>query len=368
VDPAVINADNTVIGGHQRIKVAAEDLGWRKFPCVRVSLSKTKEKQLSLALNKIQGGWDEQMLAELLDELADQASVDLDACGFDVAELDALAAKMLARSGLTSPDAVPDPPAEPATRPGDIWLLGERHRLACGDATNADDVTHLLAGQAPFLMVTDPPWGCSYDPAWRQREAAKGNLAYAARRTGEVPNDDRCDWREAWAFSPSAVAYVWYSALHGAVVQQSLEACGFVLRSQIIWAKRHLPVSRGAYHWQHEPCLFSVRKGASAQWVGDRRQSTLWDDILLDANVEGGHATQKPVECMARAIRNHRGDVYDPFVGSGTSIIAAEMEGRRSFAMDVSPTYCDIARIRWQNFTGEEARLESQAESSEVRR
>lgn len=366
VDPAVINQDNTIIGGHQRIKVAT-DLGWEAFPCVRVALDKTRERQLNLALNKIQGGFDEQMLGELLGELAQQAQVDLDASGFGQSELDVLAAKMLARSGLVSPDELPDP-GEVLTRPGDVWLLGDRHRLACGDATNPQDVARLLDGRQPKLMITDPPYGCKYDPAWRAREADKGNLAYAARRTGKVPNDDRADWREAWKLSPAEVAYVWHGGLHARVAQESLEACGFVLRAQIIWGKRHLPISRGHYHWQTEPCYFAVRKGATAHWIGDRHQTTLWDDISLDENVQGGHGTQKPVEAMARALRNHSGDVYDPFVGSGTTIIAAEMEGRSAFAMDVLPQYVDVARVRWEHFCGQEAKLENRAGSAKGRR
>jgi len=356
VDPAVINADDTIIGGHQRIEVAAE-LGWATFPCVRVSLGKTQEKQLNLALNKIGGGFDEEKLAAMIAELGDRAGVDLEASGFDEQELELLASKMLARAGLVSADAVPEAPDEPLTLPGEVWLLG-RHRLLCGDATVASDVERLLAGHRPELMITDPPYGGSYDPAWRVREAEKGNLAYAARRTGAVLNDDRSDWREAWALSPSSVAYVWHGGVHAASAAEALEASGFRLRSQIIWAKRHLPISRGHYHWRHEPCYYAVRKGASARWMGDRRQDTLWDDISLDANVEGGHSTQKPTELMARAIRNHRGDVYDPFVGSGTTIIAAEVEGRSCFAMDVSPLYCDVARIRWENFAGEKAKRE----------
>lgn len=358
VDPAVINEDGTIIGGHQRVKVAASVLGWKTFPCIRLALDKTKERQLNLALNKIQGGFDEQMLAQLLTELKDETQADLDASGFDEAELDLLIAKSLARSGLVLPDEVPELPTEPKTLPGDLWVLG-RHRLACGDATDASDVKRLLGANRPRLMITDPPYGCDYEPAWRAREAAKGNLSYAARRTGKVPNDDRADWREAWALSPAEVAYVWHGGLHARVALESLEACGFVLRAQIIWGKSHLPISRGHYHWRTEPCYYAVRKGAKAHWIGDRRQTTLWDDIALDENVQGGHGTQKPVEAMARALRNHAGEVYDPFVGTGTTIIAAEMEGRCCFAMDISPAYVDVARIRWERFSGEEAVLEN---------
>ncbi|MGH2692424.1 MAG: site-specific DNA-methyltransferase [Actinomycetota bacterium] len=356
VDPAVINADDTIIGGHQRIEVAAE-LGWHSFPCVRVRLGKIEEKQLNLALNKIGGGFDEEKLAAIIAELIDQATGDLDASGFDTQELDHIVSRTLSRAGLVAPDDLPDVPDDPLIRPGEVWLLG-RHRLLCGDATDGADVGRLLDGESPELMVTDPPYGDSYDPSWRVREAEKGNLVYAARRTGKVLNDDRCDWRAAWALSPSSVVYVWHGGLHSASAAEALQASGFKIRAQIIWAKRHLPISRGNYHWRHEPCYYAVRNGASALWVGDRRQSTLWDDISLDPNVEGGHSTQKPTELMARAIRNHRGDVFDPFVGSGTTIIASEMEGRRCFAMDVSPTYCDVTRIRWESYTGEKAKRE----------
>lgn len=356
VNPAVVNDDNTLISAHQRVLIAAE-LGWTKFPCVRVSVTKTVEKQMNLALNKISGDWDQDKLAVLIAELSAQAEVDLEASGFAASELDVLAAKMLASAGLIDPDSIPEAPAEVTTRPGDIWVMG-RHRLGCLDATNPDDVTRLLAGATPYLMVTDQPYGCSYDPTWRQREADKGGLAYAGRRMEPVPNDDRCDWREAWALSPSSVAYVWHGSLHGGRVQESLESTGFGLRSQIIWAKRHMVISRGHYHWKTEPLFYAVRTGATAQWIGDRRQNTLWDDISLDDNVPGGHSTQKPVECMARPMRNHRGDVYEPFVGTGTTIIAAQMEGRTCFAMDISPAFVDIARIRWEQFTGETATLE----------
>jgi len=258
--------------------------------------------------------------------------------------------------GKTNPDEVPETPADPVTKPGDLWILGE-HRLLCGDATSAEDVARLLGGATPALMVTDPPYGVDYDPAWRAREAEKGNIAYAATRVGEVTNDDRVDWSEAWALSPSDVAYCWHAGRHASSVQLSLESAGFEIRCQLVWAKSHFPISRGHYHWRHEPCWYAVRKGQNAGWVGDRKQTTVWDDITLDQNVEGGHSTQKPVECMARPIRNHEGDVYDPFVGSGTTLIAAEMERRTCYAMDIEPKYCDVAVRRWEQFTGETAEL-----------
>jgi DNA modification methylase len=255
---------------------------------------------------------------------------------------------------LVGDDFVPEPPSVPESSPGDIWILG-RHRLMCGDATNAQDVARLLDGARPSLMVTDQPFGSNYDPTWRAKEAVAGKLAYGARRLGRVENDERSDWQQAWELSPSYIAYVWHGSLHTATVQRSLEAAGYEIRSQLIWAKPHFPISRGHYHWRHEPCLYGVRRGAKASWRGGRKQSTVWDDISLDPNVQGGHSTQKPLEAMARPIRNHAGDVYDPFVGSGTTIVAAEHLDRTCFAMEISPAYTDAARWRWEHVTGKAA-------------
>jgi len=182
VDPAVINEDNTIIGGHQRVQVARE-IGWSKFPCMRVSVSKVDEKRLNLALNKISGGFDEEKLLAVLEELVENAAIDLEASGFVQAEIDEILSRSLV--GLVPEDEVPEPPSKPASRPGDVWLLG-RHRLMCGDATRAADVSRLLAGASPRLMVTDPPYGVSYDPSWRAREAAKGNCE-ERRRHGACP-------------------------------------------------------------------------------------------------------------------------------------------------------------------------------------
>ena len=167
-------------------------------------------------------------------------------------------------------DDIPETPEHPVTLPGDLWLLGP-HRLLCGDATVATDVERLLDGVTPLLMVTDPPYGVDYDPAWRNKAGAA-----ATRRTGKVLNDDRADWREAWALFPGDIAYVWHGALHAATVAESLEVAGFAIRSQIIWAKERLVLSRGDYHWQHEPCWYAVKKTGKGHWAGDRKQTTLW--------------------------------------------------------------------------------------------
>lgn len=239
------------------------------------------------------------------------------------------------------------------TQPGDVWLMG-RHRLACGDATDPAIVALALDGALPHLMVTDPPYGVNYDPAWRSKivDAASGRRK-SVGAIGTVANDDNADWRLAWALFPGDVAYVWHGALHGDVVRASLEAVRFVIRSQIIWDKGRLIISRGHYHWRHEPCWYAVRKGRTARWAGDRKQMTVWQ--IPHRRSETGHGTQKPLLAMQRPMENHTriGDaVYDPFVGSGTTIIAAEMIGRVCLAIEIDPVYVDVAVKRWEAHTG----------------
>ena len=227
---------------------------------------------------------------------------------------------------------------------GQVWLVG-RHRVMCGDSTDADDVARLLVGNVPELCITDPPYGVDYDPEWRQKAAAEGHLAYAARRVGEVTNDDQADWTEAFALVPGQVVYCWHAGRMSSETQGMLEGCGFEMRNQIIWVKPHFPISRGHYHWRHEPCWYAVRKGRKSLWIGDRKQTTIWE-ITLDKNVEGGHSTQKPVECFARPLRNHKGDVYEPFLGSGTALVAAEQERRTAYCMEIAPKYVAVSLER----------------------
>lgn len=354
VEPIVVNSDNTIIGGHQRF-YAAKELGLKEVPCVRVDLAEDAEKQLNLALNRISGDWDEAKLSALLDELR-LNDADLSLTGFEQQELEKyLSAGEGTGAGLTDENEVPSC-VEVVTQPGDVWLLG-KHRLMCGDATKEQDVKRLMHGAEPSLMVTDPPYGVDYDPEWRNEAAEKGQIAHAARRVGKVANDDIVDWFAAWKLSPAKTAYVWHAGYKTSETQKSLESAGYQIRCQIIWAKQHFAISRGHYHWMHEPCWYAVKKGGTADWIGDRSQTTLWE-IGLDKNVEGGHSTQKPVECMARAIKNHSGDVYDPFCGSGTTLIACENLKRKCFAMEIEPKYCDVIIKRWELYTGQKSTKE----------
>lgn len=209
-------------------------------------------------------------------------------------------------------------------------------------------------------MVTDPPYGVSYDPSWRLEAGI--NKSWQKRAEGKVLNDDRSDWTKTWELFPGDVCYIWHGALHSSNVAQSLEACGFKIRSQIIWAKNSLVMGRGHYHWQHEPCWYAAR--GTANWTGDRKQSTLWQISNMhrtQGDVDDGktiHWTQKPIECMLRPIQNNseKGDlVYDPFLGSGTTLIAAEKSGRTCYGMELSPQYVDVIVKRWEDFTGRKA-------------
>jgi len=355
----VVRAGNAAV-------LAAKSLGWTELAAVVVDEDDVDATAFAIADNRTAelAAWDEALLAELLAPLRDDPDFDHLVTGFSDAEIARLCGT---REDL---DVAPDPPTTPVTRPGDLWTLGP-HRLLCGDATNAGDVARLLGDERPFLMVTDPPYGVSYDPAWR----VEAGVSSKGAATGVVANDDRADWREAWALFPGAVAYVWHGGLHAAAVAESLRAERFELRAQIVWVKSRPVLSRGAYHWRHEPAFYGVRDGAADRWVvehdvaayavrasesakrdGGRRQSTVWE-IEHHANASG-HGTEKPVEAMARPMRNHgaRGDaVYEPFSGSGTSIVAAETTERRCFAIELTPAYCDVAVARWEALTGGKA-------------
>ena len=359
INPVITDGLNGIVAGHGRV-LAARKLKLKEVPTIDVAgLTDAQKRAYILADNKLalNAGWDTDLLKVELAELK-MEGFDLDLIGFNADELAALLADPT--EGLTDPDEVPEVPADPVTVLGDTWLLG-KHRLRCGDSTSADDVAALLAGVSPHLMVTDPPYGVVYDPNWRNEADRANGKKIGARATGKVLNDDKADWREAWALFPGDVAYVWHAGLYAGTVADSLTACDFKLRSQIIWAKSNFAIGRGDYHWMHEPCWYAVREKGTGHYSGDRKQTTLWQ-IAKPAKSETGHGTQKPVECMKRPIENNSSPgqaVYEPFSGSGTTIIAGEMTGRSVYAMELSPEYVDVAVERWQDFTGQEAKHEA---------
>lgn len=377
----LVDEEDVIIAGHGRVLAAAQLLarGHDRFASapvmVAVGWTDAQKRAYVIADNQVAtlAGWDEKLLGSELRDLQG-IGVDMGLIGFGQEDL-----RRLMRGpggGLTNPDEAPEAPEEPVSRLGDMWVLGD-HVIRCGSSTDAADVAALLDGREPHLMVTDPPYGVEYDPNWRSKATGQ-----KVRATGLVLNDDRADWREAWALFPGAVVYVWHGALHAGVVQASLEAEGFEMRAQIIWAKDRFALSRGHYHWRHEPAWYAVRKGRKADWRGGRKRDTVWrvDGLPSDRAAEivavleehgaestvweipmtvddgsTGHGTQKPVECMRRPMEANsaEGDwVYEPFSGSGSTIIAGEQTGRRVLAMELSPAYVDVAVRRWEAFSG----------------
>lgn len=334
----VVKADGTHL-----IAIQRDDLDLQTDPRARgLAIADNRVGELDLE-------WDIDMLRQLHADGLDLSSF------WNLEEFAALLAET--NDGKADENAVVAPGPTDIVR-GELFVLG-RHRLLCGDATSAGDVMRLLNGATPALMVTDPPYGVSYDPAWRHK-------VNPSQRTtvGGVMNDDRADWTPAWQLFPGNIAYVWHAALKAPTVAASLEAAGFKVRSQIIWHKQHFALSRGDYHWGHEPAWYAVR--GKGQWRGDRRQTTVWEVPNLNPhggsrdaeNAVTGHGTQKPVRLFEIPILNHTvagESLYDAFAGSGTAIIAAEKQGRACFAMELDPQYVQVIVSRWEAFTGASA-------------
>jgi len=360
--PVVVQKAGMIVRAGNGTVTAARSLGWSHVAAVVVDEASVDATAFAIADNRTAelAEWDEPVLAGLLDSLPDEALPDT---GFTEDDLRKLIASVEDRQ-ITEDDA-PEPLPDPVSRMGDLWVMGE-HRLLCGDSTKPEDVTLCLGGAKPFIMVTDPPYGVEYDPEWRKDAAEKGLIGFGAKRLGVVANDDRADWTEAWTLFPGDVAYVWHGSTRAIEVGTDLLKAGFQIRSSIIWKKPLFAISRGHYHWQHEPCWYAVRKGRTSKWCGDRSQSTVWDVQTINMSganpddAQTNHGTQKPVEIMARPIRNHGGkddDVYEPFSGSGTTIIAAEQLGRKCYAIEIEPRYVDVGVRRWQKLTGKAATL-----------
>lgn len=366
-----------MIAGHARLQVAMEmaEAGvdiprnpdpW-KGPVVDLShLSEADRTAYVIMDNRsaLDGSWDEEILSEELGALY-EVGMDLTLTGFDDFEL----TKLLSSSPNSDADLEErsEPPLHPVTQLGDIWLM-DGHRLVCGDCTDPDVVAKALNGVVPHLCVTDPPYGTDYDPSWRlTKRNADGKLLSTGndRALGVVTNDNRADWSDAWSLFPGDVIYVWHSDRKSTEVHISLEKCGFEIRNQVIWAKSALVVSRGHYHHQHENAWYAVRRGKNAHWHGGTKQSTLWQ-IDKRPKSETGHSAQKPVDCMRIPILNNSNEgqcVYDPFLGSGTTIAACETTGRLCLAVEIKPEYCDVAVKYWQESFGKSAIHEASGET-----
>jgi DNA modification methylase len=398
--PIVVDKEGVIIVGHTRL-LAAKQLGLREVPVhVADQLTPAQVKAYRLMDNRSheETGWDLELLGPELEELKD-LDFDLDLTGFDSAEIDSL---LIDPEDDERANAVPETPTVATSQPGDLWLCGD-HRVLCGDATDAAGIERLLDGRKPKLMVTDPPYGIELDSEWRDRAglngapgqprtaatkaAAKANPnypsepSYMKQRTDghhntSISSDTRADWSEAFELVPSLqVAYVWHASKFTREVLEGLLRIGFIHHQQIIWDKQRTVLTRTLYWFQHEPCWFVRKK--NAPWYGKAGEnSTIWASpspkFIMGGSGEEkfDHPTQKPVELMRRPILNHtkpRELVFEPFLGSGTTLAAAELTGRVCCGMELDPKFVDVVVMRWEKLAGKQATLEDGRTFAEVR-
>jgi DNA modification methylase len=371
-NPVLVDGGGGIIAGHGRV-LAAQQLGMAAVPTIALGyLTPLQRRAYVIADNQlaVNASWNLELLRLELQAL-DTDHFDLSLTGFGE---DQLADLLNRTTGLTDPDEAPPLPEQPVTQPGDLWLLG-RHQLLCGDSTVASDVERALGSVRPHLMVTDPPYGVMLDPSWRDKVgvntkgvSGKGGAAYMDG--GKADKDAR--WDDVWTLFPGDVCYVWCASARVVDVWQALNEAGIIPHQIVVWDKGVLTLTRTHYWYTHEFCIYGWRKSKTAHWVGKSGQASVWR-IASPKHIMGGsqekneaHPAQKPVECMRRPIENNSSPgqaVYDPFVGSGTTVIAAEMTGRACHTLEISPAYCDVTVQRWQAFTGETATLDGDGRS-----
>lgn len=358
-NPLLIDEHNTIIAGHCRFD-AAKRIGLTDVPCIVLDgLSDAQKRAYVIADNKLalNAGWDLDILRKEFELLRD-SDFDLELTGFGLDELCEILPDD-APEVFCDEDDVPDAPAEPITKIGDVWLLGE-HRLMCGDSTSVDAVDKLLNGQQPNTMITDPPYGVKYEADWRAK--AKGSKKTEREENSNIRNDNQADWYDAYVLFTGNVAYVWHASAFTDVVMDGLRRAAFDIKQQIIWNKNVHALSRSDYHWKHEPCWYAVKKGGERNWKGGRTQMTVWDvQSVVCEKDKTAHPTQKPVDLFIRSINHHTNPaeyVYDPFAGSGTLMVACEKTKRRALMMELDPKYCDVIIKRYENYTGKKAVLE----------
>lgn len=402
VEPIVWNErTGNVVGGHQRLKVLRE-LGYNLVDAVVVDLDDEKEKALNLALNKTGGDWDMEMLAALLAELS-ETGIDMEITGFSDEEIMGLIGKDRNEDEVVEDDFDVVGEAgkidDPATKPGDIWVLG-RHKLMCGDSTSIDDMRRLMSGEMADMVFTDPPYNVAYEGKTADRLKIQND---------NMKNDDfhafliqayKCMFDVT---KPGGAIYVAHADSEGANFRSAMVEAGWLLKQCLIWAKNSLVLGRQDYHWRHEPILYGWKPGAAHKWYGGRKQDTVIEDkhgvtivekdgryaITIQSGVHtlvlsvpgyhieyasddsetslwrierpsrnADHPTMKPVALVARTIMNssRTGEiVLDPFGGSGSTLIAAEQTGRRAYLMELDPKYVDVIVRRWEEFTGNKA-------------
>jgi DNA modification methylase len=361
VDPIIArHEDKMVIGGHQRL-LAARKLGYTTVPVVFVDLSQEQARLLNIALNKISGSFDQELLARLLSELNEIPELDLTLSGFEEDELKELLKSLDAREkrerveNFDLDEAVKAARSAPVAKQGDIWLLGD-HRLVCGDSADGEAVQRLMGQSRAAMAFTDPPYNVDYGnhggaPQRGRRTVANDNLGSEF----EPFLEKAC--RNILDFTDGAV-YICMSSSELHTLQKAFVSAGGHWSTFIIWAKSTFTMGRSDYQRQYEPILYGWREGAKHHWCGDRDQGDVWHVEKPTSNPL--HPTMKPLAIMERAIQNSSkpGDrVLDLFLGSGSTLIACEKAGRTCSGMELKPLYVDITRMRWEAFTGEKARL-----------
>ena len=346
VDPIIVNEDLTVIGGHQRLTVL-KDLDYETAKCVIVDLPKEDEKALNIALNKITGQWDEALLADLLLDLQ-ESDFNLDLTGFEPPEIDDILSnvhdKELSEDEF---DVEEELKKKTLSRHGDIWQLG-KHRVICGDSTKAETYKQLLDDRKANLVVTDPPYNVDVEET-----------------AGKILNDNMSDG-DFYQFLLSmftqvenhmeddASIYVFHSDTEGLNFRKAFKDAGFYLSGCCIWKKNSLVLGRSPYQWQHEPCLYGWKKKGKHQWFSDRKQTTIWEYDRPKSSKD--HPTMKPIQLMAYPIQNSsmRGTiVLDPFLGSGSTLIAADQTGRVCYGIELDEKFVDVIVKRYIEVTGD---------------
>lgn len=352
-NPVLIGNDNDIIAGHGRV-LAARKLGLVEVPCLRLGyLTDAQKRAYVIADNKLalNSGWDEELLKVELIGLRDDDGFDLGLTGFSADELVALLAEVMIE-GNTDPDDVPEPPVDPVSVTGDVWQMG-KHRLLCGDSTSIDDIRKLCGDREVDMWLTDPPYNVAYEGGTKEKLTIKND---------SMSNDAfRQFLRDAYSAADAvmkkgAVFYIWHADSEGYNFRGAAADIGWPIRQCLIWKKSSLVMGRQDYHWMHEPYLYGWKEGSSHLWASDRKQTTILEFAKPSRN--GEHPTMKPVALFEYQMLNNTkgGDlVLDSFGGSGTTLIAAEKNGRTAMLMELDPVYVDVIVQRYQDFTGKQA-------------
>ena len=339
-DALVVNKDMTIIGGHQRLTVAME-LGYTEVPCTVVDIDKTREKALNIALNKITGAWDEALLAELLKDI-EASGLSPMMTGFEPPEMEQLFNKVASREVSEDEFDVESELKKPTiSKLGDLWHLG-RHRVICGDSTGEETYKVLMEGVKANVVVTDPPYNVDVEET-----------------AGKIMNDNMAD-QDFYKFLLAAYTrmhenladdgsiYVFHADTEGLNFRKAFKDAGFYLSGCCIWKKNALVLGRSPYQWQHEPCLFGWKTNGKHEWYSDRKQTTIWEYDRPKASKD--HPTMKPVQLMAYPIRNSsmtNGIVLDPFLGSGSTLVACEETDRVCRGIELDPKFVDVIVKRY---------------------